>query len=54
MARIVIMTGGTHGDVAPFLGLGQRLIQAGHLVRVAGAEQVAGFLVTDTGLDFHA
>ncbi|WP_329575484.1 glycosyltransferase [Kitasatospora sp. NBC_01250] len=33
--RIVIITAGSRGDVAPFTGLGRRLLEAGHHVAVA-------------------
>ena len=33
--RILILTAGSRGDVAPFTGLGQRLQQAGHQVALA-------------------
>lgn len=52
MARIVIMTIGSYGDVVPYLGLGERLRAAGHDVRIAATESSAG-LVAAAGLDFH-
>ncbi|WEB44703.1 glycosyltransferase [Streptomyces yunnanensis] len=48
--RILIVTAGSHGDVAPFTGLGQRLLDAGHQVAVAAHLPFAG-LVADCGLD---
>jgi Glycosyltransferase family 28 N-terminal domain len=35
LMRILIVTAGSRGDVAPFTGLGQRLQQAGHEVALA-------------------
>jgi UDP:flavonoid glycosyltransferase YjiC (YdhE family) len=35
MARVVIMTIGSYGDVVPYVGLGERLRAAGHDVRIA-------------------
>ncbi|HZZ45255.1 MAG TPA: glycosyltransferase [Pseudonocardia sp.] len=37
--RILIVTAGSRGDVAPFTGLGQRLRQAGHEVAVAAHDR---------------
>ncbi|NMO49851.1 glycosyltransferase family 1 protein [Actinoplanes sp. TBRC 11911] len=48
--RILIVTAGSRGDVAPFTGLGQRLRQAGHHVAIAAHERFAG-LVRDSGLE---
>lgn len=48
--RILIVTAGSVGDVAPFTGLGQRLRQAGHEVTLAAHERFAG-LVRDAGLN---
>jgi UDP:flavonoid glycosyltransferase YjiC (YdhE family) len=48
--RILIVTAGSRGDVAPFTGLGQRLQQAGHHVALAAHERFAG-LVQDAGLE---
>jgi sterol 3beta-glucosyltransferase len=48
--RILIVTAGSRGDVAPFTGLGQRLEEAGHQVAVAAHERFAG-LVRDSGLE---
>ncbi|MGO1056112.1 glycosyltransferase [Crossiella sp. CA198] len=50
--RVVIMTVGTRGDVAPFLGLGVRLHAAGHEVTVA-TQQSSAELVTGAGLAFR-
>lgn len=49
--RILIVTAGSRGDVAPFTGLGQRLRQAGHQVAVAAHEPFAE-LVRECGLDY--
>lgn len=48
--RILIVTAGSRGDVAPFTGLGQRLLNAGQQVAVAAHLPFAG-LVTGCGLD---
>ncbi len=48
--RILIVTAGSRGDVAPFTGLGQRLQAAGHQVAVAAHETFAG-LVGGCGLE---
>ncbi|WP_406349067.1 glycosyltransferase [Streptomyces sp. NBC_00144] len=48
--RILIVTAGSRGDVAPFTGLGQRLMEAGHQAAVAAHLPFAG-LVADCGLD---
>jgi sterol 3beta-glucosyltransferase len=50
--RILIVTAGSRGDVAPFTGLGQRLQQAGHRVAIAAHEMFAG-LVSGCGLEFR-
>ncbi|AHH97190.1 glycosyltransferase [Kutzneria albida] len=52
MTRILIMTSGSHGDVAPYAGLGARLRAAGHEVGIAAADRF-GPLITSAGLDFH-
>lgn len=52
MARIAVVTMGTHGDVVPYLGLGQRLSAAGHHVTVATTARF-GELVTSAGQEFH-
>ncbi|MFI7427751.1 glycosyltransferase [Micromonospora sp. NPDC049836] len=51
--RIVIVTAGSRGDVAPFTGLGQRLQQAGHQVALAAHDRFAD-LVRDAGLEYRA
>jgi sterol 3beta-glucosyltransferase len=51
--RILIVTAGSRGDVAPFTGLGRRLRQAGHQVALAAHDRFAG-LVRDSGLEFRA
>jgi sterol 3beta-glucosyltransferase len=48
--RILIVTAGSRGDVAPFTGLGQRLQQAGHQVALAAHDAFAG-LVRGCGLE---
>ena len=51
--RILIVTAGSRGDVAPFAGLGQRLQQAGHQVALAAHARFAG-LVREAGLEYRA
>jgi UDP:flavonoid glycosyltransferase YjiC (YdhE family) len=51
--RILIVTAGSRGDVAPFTGLGQRLQQAGHQVSLAAHDRFAD-LVRDSGLEYRA
>ncbi|WP_433286271.1 glycosyltransferase [Pseudonocardia sp. CA-142604] len=48
--RVLIVTAGSRGDVAPFTGLGQRLQQAGHQVAVAAHDRFAD-LVRECGLE---
>ncbi|MFD9685914.1 glycosyltransferase [Kitasatospora sp. NPDC059088] len=48
--RILIVTAGSRGDVAPFTGLGRRLLEAGHQVAVAAHASFAG-LLADCGLE---
>jgi sterol 3beta-glucosyltransferase len=48
--RILIVTAGSHGDVAPFTGLGQRLELAGHQVAIA-AHGLFAELVRGCGLE---
>jgi sterol 3beta-glucosyltransferase len=50
--RVVIVTAGSRGDVAPFTGLGQRLQQDGHQVAVAAHQPFAG-LVRECGLGYR-
>ncbi|QSY48838.1 MULTISPECIES: glycosyltransferase [Streptomyces] len=50
--RVLIMTAGSRGDVAPYTGIGARLREAGHHVAVAAPGSFAG-LVADSGLDFQ-
>lgn len=50
--RILIVTAGSRGDVAPFTGLGQRLRQAGHQVALAAHETFAG-MVRGSGLEYR-
>ena len=51
--RILIVTAGSRGDVAPFTGLGQRLQQAGHQVALAAHDRFAD-LVRECGLEHRA
>jgi UDP:flavonoid glycosyltransferase YjiC (YdhE family) len=51
--RILIVTAGSRGDVAPFTGLGLRLQQAGHEVALAAHDRFAG-LVRQSGLEYRA
>jgi sterol 3beta-glucosyltransferase len=51
--RVVIVTAGSRGDVAPFTGLGQGLQQDGHQVAVA-AHQPFAALVRECGLEYRA
>lgn len=51
--RVLIVTVGSRGDVAPFTGLGTALQAAGHSVTIAGYEMFAG-LVTGCGLQFRS
>ncbi|MFF7633095.1 glycosyltransferase [Kitasatospora sp. NPDC008050] len=48
--RILIVTAGSRGDVAPFTGLGRRLLEAGHQVAVAAHPPFAP-LVEACGLE---
>ncbi|AQW53595.1 glycosyltransferase [Streptomyces violaceusniger] len=48
--RILIVTAGSRGDVAPYTGLGLRLLTAGHEVAVAAHPPFAG-LIGGCGLD---
>jgi sterol 3beta-glucosyltransferase len=50
--RILILTAGSRGDVAPFTGLGQRLQQAGHEVALAAHARFAD-LVRECGLEYR-
>ncbi|MFJ2581324.1 glycosyltransferase [Kitasatospora aureofaciens] len=50
--KILIMAAGSHGDVAPYTGLGAHLRVAGHEVALAAPEPFGG-LVADSGLDFR-
>ena len=53
MARIVVLTLGTYGDVAPYAGLGARLREAGHEVTIGASERFRA-PVTEAGLGFRA
>ncbi|HEY0531638.1 MAG TPA: glycosyltransferase [Actinoplanes sp.] len=50
--RVLIVTSGSMGDVAPYTGLGGRLRDAGHEVTVATHESFRA-AITATGLGFH-
>jgi sterol 3beta-glucosyltransferase len=50
--KVLIVTVGSRGDVAPFTGLGAALRTAGHSVTIAGYEMSAA-LVTACGLEFR-
>ena len=50
--RVLIVTAGSRGDVAPFTGLGLRLQQAGHQVAVAAHGPFAD-LVRECGLEYR-
>ncbi|MDH6139536.1 sterol 3beta-glucosyltransferase [Kitasatospora sp. GP30] len=50
--RILIITAGSRGDVAPYTGLGRRLLDAGHQVAVAAHPSHAA-LVGGCGLDYR-
>jgi sterol 3beta-glucosyltransferase len=51
--RVLIVTAGSRGDVAPFTGLGRRLQQAGHQVALAAHDRFAD-LVRGCGLEHRA
>ena len=51
--RILIVTAGSRGDVAPFTGLDRRLQQAGHQVALAAHDRFAD-LVREAGLEHRA
>ena len=50
--HVVVIAAGSRGDVAPYTGLGVRLVAAGHTVTVAAHHALAD-LVTAAGLGFH-
>lgn len=50
--RVLIVTAGSRGDVAPFTGLGRRLRQAGHQVALAAHGRFAE-LVRECGLEYR-
>ncbi|HEY3896590.1 MAG TPA: glycosyltransferase [Pseudonocardiaceae bacterium] len=52
LMRILIVTAGSRGDVAPFTGLGQRLQRAGHQVALA-AHGLFADLVRECGLEYR-
>lgn len=51
--RIVLMTTGSYGDVAPFVGLGTRFRDAGYEVAIA-TEATFAELVRERGLEFRS
>ncbi|MCP9946909.1 glycosyltransferase [Streptomyces somaliensis] len=51
--RVVLMTAGSRGDVAPYTGLGAGLVRGGHDVTLA-AHGVFEPLVAGSGVRFHA
>ncbi len=51
--QIVIIAGGSRGDVQPYVALGQGLLAAGHAVRLVAPEDFRG-LATAYGLEFAA
>ena len=53
MARIVLTTWGSHGDIDPFLGLGLGLRARGHQVAIATIEYYRP-LVETSGLEFRS
>ncbi|MCP2261852.1 UDP:flavonoid glycosyltransferase YjiC, YdhE family [Streptoalloteichus tenebrarius] len=53
MSRVAILTAGSHGDVAPYVGLGVELRAAGHHVTIAVSERFHDY-VTGAGLAFHS
>ncbi|MFD8479550.1 glycosyltransferase [Kitasatospora sp. NPDC059673] len=50
--RILVTAAGSHGDVAPYTGLGVRLAEAGHEVALATHRSYAG-MVERCGLEFR-
>lgn len=50
---VSILTGGSRGDVQPYLALGKRLRQAGHSVRLIASDDFELF-VTEAGLTFYS
>lgn len=52
MSRIVFLTFGTYGDVAPYVGLGAALREAGHEVAIA-SQQPYEHLISGAGLDYR-
>jgi sterol 3beta-glucosyltransferase len=51
--NVLILTVGTMGDVAPYTGLGRRLVDAGHDVAIATHDRFAA-LVREAGLQFRS
>lgn len=52
MSRVVFLTFGTYGDVAPYVGLGAALVAVGHHVAVA-AQRPYETLITEAGLEYR-
>lgn len=52
MSRIVILTFGTYGDVAPYVGLGTALRAAGHDVALA-SQAAYQELIETAGLEYR-
>jgi UDP:flavonoid glycosyltransferase YjiC (YdhE family) len=50
--QVVVLAPGSTGDVAPFTGLGARLVRAGHRVAIAADERFRP-MVTAAGLEFR-
>ena len=50
--NICFLVVGTHGDINPFLGLADRLVELGHRVRVATQAQHRKLVLT-SGHDFY-
>jgi UDP:flavonoid glycosyltransferase YjiC (YdhE family) len=50
--RVTITTGGSRGEVQPYVALGLGLRAAGHEVRIAARAPYEGF-VRSRGLEFH-
>jgi UDP:flavonoid glycosyltransferase YjiC (YdhE family) len=53
LARILLATYGSYGDVHPYMALGVELRARGHSVTIAGAASYEAKVLSE-GLDFHA
>lgn len=51
--RVLILAPGTTGDVAPYTGLGARLVAEGHRVAIAANERFRE-MATAAGLEFRS